>query len=189
MNLQEMIDAINRRVDDVVDPTDAIEWLNAGKNRMAMAVKANFPDLTASDMQGSFAFPAKYHEGPVLYAAAKFKELDSSLAEAANFMSQFELILREFMENYEIPPRYRDDHLSQQFIATAGQTVFTITKNSYNPRYGDLKVYVNDRLVERKLGDGTDFVLLTPASAGDAVTAVWEEHFDLVEPPYNWWIW
>ena len=93
------------------------------------------------------------------------------------------------MENYEIPPRYRDDHLSQQFIATAGQTVFTITKNSYNPRYGDLKVYVNDRLVEHKLGDGTDFVLLTPASAGDAVTAVWEEHFDLVEPPYNWWTW
>ena len=51
MTLQEMIDAINRRVDDVVDTTDAVEWLNAGKNQMALAIGANFPDLSANDMQ------------------------------------------------------------------------------------------------------------------------------------------
>lgn len=190
MTLQEMIDAINRRVDDVVDPTDAVEWLNAGKNRMAMAVGADFPDLTLSNMQESFVFPAKYHEGPVLYACAKFKENDSSLGEAANFMTQFETILREFMENYEVPPRYRDDRLSQRFTAKKGQTTFTITKPGYEPRFGDLKVFVNDIQVDVEIVPGSkSFTVLTELNDGDIVTAVWEEHWDLNEPPYNWWTW
>lgn len=189
MTLQEMIDAINRRVDDVVDVRDAVEWLNSGKNQMAVAVGAKFPDLSTTDLNGTFPFDDKYHEAPVLYACACFKEQDSSLSEVANFMAKFENLKKDFVRNYAVPPRYRDDRLSQQFTATQGQTTFTITKEGYDPRFGDLKVYVNDMPAEFELGSGTDFILRNPANNGDAVTAVWEEHIDLIEPPYNWWTW
>lgn len=189
MNLQEMKAAVERRVDDVVDIADVVEWLNSAKDRMATAKEAKFPDLSATDLQGTFPFDSKYHEGPVAYAAAKAKELDSALSEASNYMSQFEDIKKEFVDNYELPPRYRDDRLSQQFTATEGQTLFTITKNGYNSRQGDLKVYVNDVEADFVKSDNRGFVLTVVTSAGDVVTAVWEEHQDIVEPPYSWWKW
>lgn len=189
MTLQEMIDAINRRVDDVVDTADAVEWLNAGKNQMALAIGANFPDLSANDMQGTYPFPAKYHEGPVLYACARFKEQDSSLAEAASFMTQFEVFKREFATAYEVPPRYLDTPNSQQFDVQEGQMIFTITKESYSRSQGDLKVYLNDQPAEFAKGTSKSFILLTSCKAGDRVTAVWENHADLINPPYNWWGW
>lgn len=190
MNLQQMIDAINRRVDDVVDATDAVEWLNSGKDQMAIAVEATFPDLDIANMQGTFPFPSKYHEGPVLYAAARFKEYDSSISEAANFMAQFETVKQNFVRNYSVPPSYRDDRLAQQFIVSSGQTEFAITKQGYEPRYGDLVVYVNDLRVDRELvEDSTAFTPLASLAPGDRVTAVWEEHNDLIDPPYNWWSW
>jgi len=189
MTFQEMIEAINRRVDDVVDTADAIEWLNAGKNQLAIAVGAKFPDIDPANLDQSFPFDDKYHEAPVLYACARFKEQDGSLGEAANYMAQFEFLKREFVTNYVVPPRYLDTRNSQQFVVQEGQALFTITKESYDRSYGDLKVYLNDEPAEFCLGEGNTFMLLTPCKAGDIVTAVWEEHADLVQPPYNWWGW
>lgn len=191
MTLQDMIDAINRRLDEVVDVADAVEWLNAGKNQMAIAVGAKFPDLVVGQMQSSFVFDERYHEAPVLYACARYKERDSSTSEAGNFMVQFEQLKREFVLEYEVPPRYREDRFSQQFVAEDGQTTFTITKNGYDPQYGDLKVYINDVLYEdvNVYTDKTFMILNKTINAGDAITAVWEEHTYLQEPPFNWWRW
>ncbi len=89
MTLQEMIDAINRRIDDTILPTDAVEFLNAGQNVLAMEVGAVFAQLTTSNLNGTFDFDAKYHEIPVIYACMRFKELDSVLTEANNYRAQF----------------------------------------------------------------------------------------------------
>jgi hypothetical protein len=188
MNLGEMIKAIARRIDDSVDNADAVEWLNAGKNKMAVAIGADFPDIQlTTDLSDTFVFPAKYHLGPVEYAAAKAKEKDSSVNEAGNFMSQFEQIKRDFVQTYEVPAQYRDDRLSQQFTATDGQDMFLITKEGYNPSYGDLKVYKNG-LVQTNFttNDDKTFILSSACVAGDKITALWEEHIDLIEPPYKW---
>lgn len=192
MTLQEMINAINRRIDDIVITPDAVEWLNEGQNIMAIAVGAKFPQLSTSDLSGTFVFDAKYHGIPVLFACARYKEQDSSLQESNNFMTQFEEFKKEFVENYEVPPRYRDDRHSQQFIAREGEDTFVITKVDYHPSSGDLKVYVNDLPVyPRFIGSGADrsFTLETPCQEGDAVTAIWEIHTDMQEPPYPWWRW
>lgn len=189
MNFQQMYEAINRRVDDVVENEDALEWLNEAQKVMGIAVGAKFPDLTI-DIGSTFVFDERYHHIPVLYACARYKEQDSAINEAMNFHQQFEEQKREFVENYEIPPRYREDRMTQQFIADEGQTVFTITKPGYPTNsYGDLIVYVNDVPVTFSLYSvsSRSFTLLKPCNEGDHVTAIWEEHFDMVEPPYPWW--
>lgn len=191
MNLQQMIDAINSRLEEVVDNNEAVEWLNAGKNQMAIAVGAKFPDLNPANMQDTFVFDERFHEAPVLYACARYKERDSAIGESANFMAQFEALKKEFALEYVVPPRYREDRMSQQFIAADGQTTFTITKDTYDFRYGDLKVYVNDVPCHNvQISRDNTFTILSPTlKQGDAVTAIWEEHVDLIEPPYNWWRW
>lgn len=188
MNLSQMVEAISRRVDDVVNINDAVEWLNSGKNHLAMAVNAKFPDLVSTNGNSQFVFDEMYHEAPVLYACASFKEQDSSLNEVNNFMVKFEQIKQEFVKNYEVPPEYRNDRLSQQFEVINGVNTFTITKDGYNPQFGDLKVYVNNILTNNFLLDGLTFTV-SPATDGDKVTAVWEEHTDLIDPPFNWWGW
>jgi hypothetical protein len=187
MNLQEMISAINRRIDDVIATSDAVDWLNEGQNLMGIAVGAKFPQLSVSDMTGTFAFDEVYHGIPILFACARYKEQDSSLQESNNFINQFEAHKKDFVERYELPPRYRMDRQSQQFTATDGQDTFTITKIDYSPTSGELKVYVNDLPVSLiSINDDKSFVLALPCLLGDAVTAVWEEHPYLEEPPYPW---
>lgn len=186
MNLGEMLNAINRRVDDLVPLADAVEWLNSGKNQMAAAVNAKFPDLNSLDTSDTFVFDDVYHEAPVLYACASFKEQDSSLNEVNNFMVKFEQLKQEFVKNYVVPPQYRNDRLVQQFQASGGNQTFTITNEGYAPQFGDLKVYVNNLPVR----DFTtsEYTFTCPnVTDGDYVTAVWEEHTDLIDPPFNWW--
>lgn len=189
MILGEMIKAINRRVDDTVLQDNAVEWLNSGKNHMAIAVHADFPDIkVTADLSDTFVFPDKFHMCAVVYACAKMKEQDSSLSESNNFMKEFEEILKSFVQNYEVPAQYRDDRLSQQFVAIDGQDTFQITKEGYDPTYGDVKVYKNG-LVQTDFitNDDSTFTLASTCVAGDRITALWEEHADMIQPPYKWW--
>lgn len=186
MLLSDMLLLLETYVDDSINNPDAVRWLNAGQNKMAVEVKAAFPQLTiTSGLNTTFVFPEKFHETPVLYAAAMYKAQDSSMQEKESFLMQFRDGLQEFSENYDPPARYRDDAITQQFIATAAQTEFTITKEGYNYRFGNLRVYVNDRRTDYFLPVVTGFLYTDPAPilVGDAVTAVWEEHSDLYVRP------
>lgn len=206
MTLQEMIDAINRRVDDTISTTDAVEFLNAGQNLLAMELNATFSQLAVTNLNGTFDFDAKYHEIPVIYACMRFKELDSVLTEANNYRVQFDQMKKYFISNYQIPVWQRDDRLCQQFIALDGQTTFVITKETYDPSQGVLSVYKNgSKLVTwtqvistvadegqvttttTTTNDPRGFILTYACALGDVITAVWEEHQDIVEPPYSWW--
>jgi hypothetical protein len=206
MTLQEMIDAINRRIDDTILPTDAVEFLNAGQNVLAMEVGATFAQLTLTNLNGTFDFDAKYHEIPVIYACMRFKELDSVLTEANNYRAQFYEMKKFFIQNYQMPSYNRDDRLSQQFTALGGQTAFVITKDNYDPQQGVLEVYKNGtRMVSwsKVISSVTDeaqivttttttndprgFILTNACVLGDRITAVWQEHEDIVDPPYAWW--
>jgi DNA gyrase/topoisomerase IV subunit B len=189
MNLQEMINAVYRRVDDSPATADVVEWLNSGKNKMAIAVNATFPDLsaTASFQTQTFVFDDKFHELPVLYASARYKEQDGVFNEAQNFMFQFDQGLKEFVVKYEILPQYRDDHTTQQFIATSAGQTFTITKQTYDATRGDLKVFVNNIKASEFTIEDNGTVTVPACVIGDHVTMVWEDHVDMVEPPYSFW--
>lgn len=220
MIVQDMIAAINRRIDDTISTTDAVEFLNAGQNVLAMEVGATFSQLSVTNLNGTFDFDEKYHEIPVIYACMRFKELDSVLTEAQNYRAQFLEMKKFFIQNYQMPVYNRDDRLSQQFVAQEGQSAFIITKDTFSPQRGVLKVYkngsglvtwtqvypavatvtvngktytsaVNDAsLVTTTLTSTNDprgFILTYPCSLGDVITATWEEHNDIVEPPYAWW--
>jgi hypothetical protein len=188
MLLRDMIETVNGLIDDVADNTDLLIWLNAGKDEMAIEAEARFPSLTTSDMSNSYAFDDRFHMGPVYYAAAKYKEQDSSLDEAINFMQQFDNVKKNFALKATIDPQFKEDGNVQHFIASEGQTDFLITKNSYNPRYGDVQVYVNGkRTYAFTTMDNT--ITLPSLTTGDMVSCIWEEHADLVDPPYNWWKW
>lgn len=206
MILTEMIAAINRRVDDTISTTDAVDFLNAGQNVLAMEIGATFAQLNVNDPNSTFDFDSKYHEIPVIYACMRFKELDSVLTEANNYRAQFEQMKKYFISNYQIPVWQRDDRITQQFIALGGQTAFVITKDGYDPNQGALAVYKNgiklmawERVISSILdeaeivttltttNDPYGFIVTNPCVLGDKITAVWEEHQDVVEPPYPWW--
>lgn len=193
MKQSDMVTAIGERCDDVIDATTAVRWLNYGKNLMATAIGAIFPDLDPSNPDDEYVFPSKYHEGPIVYACSVYKEADSALAEVSNFMAKFEEAKKEFVRTYVVPPRYRDTNLYQQFTATANQSHYVITKNTYDYRYGDLVVYINDELVDMSyvtINDDNSFDIDTTSItiyANDAVTANWQEHADYQHAPYEWW--
>jgi hypothetical protein len=48
MKQSEMISRINARVDDQVEVISAIEWLNDGKDLLAIAVESVIPNITES---------------------------------------------------------------------------------------------------------------------------------------------
>jgi hypothetical protein len=189
MQLSDMKSLLELYVDDIVPIETVVLLLNAGQNRMAMEVKAKFPQLT-QNLADTFVFDSKFHEGPILYAAAMIKAQDSSIREKESFILQFTNLLSEFSENYIVIPRYRDDEISQQFTATAGQTDFTITRSTYSPQYSALRVYVNDIALPDSAysasSDDNTFSLVTPTAANDAVTALWEQHSDLMDAPIYW---
>lgn len=212
MTVDDLINALNSRVDDELHGDDAVyEWFNSGLNQLGVAVQAVFPQL--SQTTDTPVIPSKYHEALVIFAAAKYKERDSSLSESGNFMQQFAEIKKEFNKFYDPPLQYRDDNFSQLFTATAGQLAYVITNSTYDPKYGDLKIFYNGRL----LAGGVDYqIVQAPAgsysqiqttntttndpngfmldasmtiNAGDLISAVWEEHADLADPPYDFWRW
>lgn len=207
MQLADMITAVNRLVDDVVSQSDALQWLNAGKDRLAQEANAVFPDMDGVNIT-TYPFPAKFHYAVVLYAAVKYLEQSVMLDQAAELMKQFQEQMTLFVERYDIPPAYRDDNLHQQFVATSGQQAFIITANSYDPDTAVLKVYRNGRLttdwqipldtadnpsqIVTTLATSNDpnafiFNPTTPIASGDTVTAEWELHEDYNQPPYQWW--
>lgn len=206
MNVQQMIDAINRRIDDSILPADAVEFLNAGQNVLAMEIGATFPQVSVTTLTGTFDFEEKWHEIPVIYACMRFKELDSVLTEAGNYRVQFEQMKKYFIQSYQIPMWQRDDRLVQQFACAQGQQAFIITKDGYDFRQGDLLVYKNgiklmawNKVISTvtdeaaivttltTTNDPYGFIVTNACVLGDKITAIWEEHVDLVEPPYSFW--
>lgn len=212
MTLQDLINAVNNRVDDTIDSSIIIEYLNAGQNVMAQEVGASFTQFVLGSMSATPDFDSVYHEVPVLYACMRIKEMDSVLTEAANYRNQFEERKKWFVMNYRVPAYLRDDRISQQFVAVAGQQAFVITKPTYNPQQGSLVVYKTNygtttstdlvswtRVISTitdssqasttttTTNDPRGFILTYTCAAGDKITAVWEEHNDVVNPPYPWW--
>jgi hypothetical protein len=204
MKLSEMITLLGVYADDVIDTTTATTLFNAGQNAMAVDIKASFPQLVSTNVNDTFIFPEKYHEAPILYAASMIKAQDSSIREKGSFLDQFMNAKADFVENWTVPARYRDDQNTQQFTAVAGQATFVITSDVYSYQYSNLKVYVNNALTSRfrvptmDLGgpylsttitstDPKSFTLIEACAAGDAVTAVWEINQEYQQPPLPWW--
>lgn len=186
MKLSEMFTLLNLYADDVISPAIATVLFNAGQNKMAAEARASFPQLDPTNTEDSFVFDAKYHETPVLYAAAMIKAQDSSVREKGSYLDQFNDGLHSFTENWDVPPRYKDDINVQQFIATAGQTTFTITKDSYTYLYANVKVFVNDLGASYTADEDNSITLATACTAGDCVTVTWIVNDSLQRPPYPW---
>lgn len=188
----DFVGQVQRRVDDTPSTANVVEWLNAGINLMATRVNAIFPVLSPTDSNSKMPFDDKWSEIPVLYACARFKQADLMGGDAQSYMNQFEMMLRDFVMRYDVPPQYKDAPNVEQFVAQNLQVNFEITKESYNQTYGDLVVYRNNRKLtlndDYTLTD-TGFSLVVPSTLGDFVSAVWEQHEDLLEPPYTWWTW
>ncbi len=179
---------INANVDDVVDSSVAVAWINAGQNQMAAEARAEFTQIDATNADSTFDFPPKYHEIPILYACGMYMASESSVGEKNAYLGQFNEGLKTFIENYDVPMNLRDDSTTQQFTSTANQTTFLITKRSYSTQ-SNLKVFINNiQTYDFELLD-TSFILTTAPTTGSKVTAIWEDRPDLQEPPYTWWKW
>jgi hypothetical protein len=183
---------VQRRVDDSPSAANVVEWINAGVSIMAMRVNAVFPKLSPIDSNSTLPFDDKWSEIPVLYACARFKQADLMGGDSQMYMQQFEVLLKEFVMRYEVPPQYKDDPNTEQFIAITDQVNFEITKESFSSKNGDLVVYKNNRKLVKDTDfevTETGFTVVVPSLVGDFYTAVWEYHEDMQEPPYSWWTW
>lgn len=188
----DLVGQVQRRVDDSPSSASVVEWINAGINAMATRVNAIFPLLSPTVATSLLPFDDKWSEIPVLYACARFKQADLMSGDAQMYMQQFESMLRDFVLRYDVPPQYKDDPNTEQFVPQVGQTVFTITKESFSADLGDLVVYRNNRKLLKDKDftvTETGFTIPIGATISDFFTAVWEYHADMQEPPYTWWTW
>jgi hypothetical protein len=189
-----MISLLNANVDDVVDVETAVRWLNAGQNQMAVEARATFTQLVSTNANGTFDFPEKFHEIPVLYASAMYQSSESSIGEKNSYLVQFQDGLKSFIENYDIPMEFRDDTNTQQFTKTStDNNTYTITKRGYLDGYkSNLKVYINNVettlfTINDKSFTLTQIVGVQVPVENDKITAVWEDRPEMQEPPYTWW--
>lgn len=217
MNILDMYTYVSKLVDDIPVTDDVIRWLNAGQNILAAEIQAVFPQLQLSTVDatlaGTFAFDVKWHHIPCVYAAAMYKAQDTSFQEEQMFLQQFNDLKKTFVQYYDPPLQYVDSAYAQLFTATAGQLAYVINKISYDPVRGDVQVYYNGRLLVPDqdyslVGNPANnfaSIVTTPittndpngftlnaaitVNTGDLITAVWQEHFDLVNPPYDFWRW
>jgi hypothetical protein len=195
MQLQELKQMVWDNVDDAPLDLTVMRWFDRAQARLASAVNASFPKFVTN---GVFTptfepvFDERWHEALVAFACARYKEQEASLNEVANFQQQFDNILKEMTENYEVPLIYRSDRFTQQFTVTDNTvTTFNITKIGYDPSYGNLKVYINglETTDFYLASDGTKSFTInptTPLAVNDAITALWEEHYEFLEPPVPW---
>lgn len=181
--------AIDRRVDDVTAPEDALEWINAAISEIGQSLGANFPLMTQTPPNDVLPFPDKWYTLVVYHAAASFKEYDQLYPEAQAFMQKFNNQLQLMQTEYAVPAYYSDRYDYQQFIVGSDPTnaTFKVTKPTFTPWLADAQVFVND-VLSPYVQEGSVFTLpLVTLNPGDKVTITWEIHTDLVEPPYNWW--
>lgn len=188
MKFSDMKTLLEFYVDDIVDTKTAIILFNAGKDKMAAAVNAKFPNLPDQTIgEEEFVFDSRFHELPVLYAAAMVKSYDSSIREKESYDAQFRDGIREFVENYDPPIQYLDNELVKHITVTdpLGQSNFKITAANYN-RYSDVNVYVNSELVPFQ-SIGSEITLLDPAPEGSVVTLTWNPDVYSAEPWMKVW--
>lgn len=189
-NQSTLVEAVQNRVDDTPANASVTDWLNAGQNIMAAKVGAVFPQLDPNNSSSQLVFDDKWAEIPVLYACARFKQSDLMYSDADRYMQQFNDLLRDFAVKYQVPPQYKDEPNMTQFIATAGQADFIITDETFDPAYGILTVYKNNRKLTPDVDftlDNTTFSLVSVCIGGEFITARWEMSTDTQQPPYTWW--
>jgi hypothetical protein len=198
MQLQELKQQVWDRIDDAPVDLTVIRWMDSAQRRMASAVGAKFPSFVSNNSFDSTLeplIPEKWQEALIVFACARYKEGEASLNEVANFDAQFQEIAKEFTENYEVPIRYRDDRVSQQFTATANQTQFIITKIGFDPVYGNLQVFINgaktsnfqiDSNIDPSVQSFTLTVAQPALTGGETITALWEEQYAIQEAPTPW---
>ena len=178
MRYAKMKELLEFYVDDIVDTTIAVQLFNAGKDKLAAAVNAKFPDLPENPTgDEEFVFDSRFHELPVIYAAAMVKSYDSSIREKESYLAQFQDGIREFVENYDPPVQYLDTDYVKHFTVTDenGQSEFAVISRNYNS-YGDIDVYVNSVPVAFRRS-GPNITLVEPAPEGSTVTLMWEPNF------------
>lgn len=190
MTLDELRGVIQGTVEENPSLTNTIRWVNTMISTINLEMDISVPHLSFTAAGGeSLPLPNEYSALFINFCCAKSKEFDGSIGDASYYMNEFKELKKEFISTYQVPVYYRNDRLVQQFVASQDQTVFTVTKEGYEPKYGDLKVFINGvRETDPIINDDNTFET-SARSAGDKVTALWEEHTDMVEPPYMWWRW
>lgn len=186
MNFAAMKTLLEYYVDDTVDTPIALTLVNEGKNKMAAAVHAKFPDIVESGTGDTFVFDERFHELPVLYAAAMVKAYDSSIREKESFMFDFQSGLKDFVKEYSPPIQYVKGDFLQSFTAVAGDTTFTVTDSSFST-YGNVDVYLNSSPVPHTR-NGNVITLVNPLVGGETVTVTWDPlGYDNVQPWMRMW--
>lgn len=176
MNLSEMKSLLEYYVDDIVDNNIVIQLLNQAKNELAIVVDADFPDIAITpNMDDTFVFDDKYHNLPVLHAAAMVKAYDSSLGEKNSFMQQFQVGLQGFKSRYTVPIQYKLGANILQHLVTEENGVQQI--NVTSPNYHSwswVNVYVDGVLIEGAEGYGKQINLPMLVPQGATITVEWD---------------
>lgn len=178
----------DQSIDDVAMET----WIKQGINRINVALNVNIPtDIIASQEP---QFDERFHEALVLFGVAKYRESDSSYADAQYFTAQFEDMLKQMQRDMVVSPSLRTDYNYQQIVVVNSSVLSYNLTMPYGSYFDSVEVYQNDVFVDPRyytlsLQNKTlTFKGMTLAS-GDKLTIKFENNSDLNNPPYQWWTW
>lgn len=188
MKMQEMMTLFEYYVDDVIDTSTVVSTFNRGKDIMIQDMDVEVPDLDYSNPNDQYIFPEKFHELPLLYAAAMFKAYDSSLQEKESFLQQFYAGVQKFKTGWEIPEHLKkgDDRQVITLEEDLLTNDITITSNTYT-KYGFVDVYVNGTLVPNtRYGKIISIDSSIKLMKGDIITVIWDTYHVWHRPQYTW---
>jgi len=184
MKLTALVKKVNDRTDEVLAFNKVLGWFDDAQRQIGLLLNANFPSLLNDEGVASSelepAIPDKYQESLVIYAVARYSEGEGDLQKMDAMDTRFDTMLKQIQGEYVPAPQYLDDAYTQQFVATEGQTLFVVTKDTYND-YTPVKVYVNNVEVLFSRNGGGNITLVSPAVLNDKVTIKWENN-----PTYNY---
>ena len=192
MTYDEIVEAIislaenDQSIDDVALAT----WIANGIDRINITLNTSFPSsLSGSDEP---EFDARFHEALIIFGVAKYRESDSSYADAQYFMQQFNDMLMVMQRDMEIPPAFRKDKDVQQIIVTDATTMVYDLSMPYGSYFDYISVYKNNELVNSfnyRITLNTKQLTFQGISLvpDDRITVIFENNSDLNAPPYQWW--
>lgn len=107
--VKEWVTKVNNLSDETTSTDIVVDWLNNAIAKVNAEAVANFPFLTATNLDDTPAFPEKWQYLLLLpYATARIKQMDSSQFEYGDLFAEFNRNLSSFISSYAIPEEYKD---------------------------------------------------------------------------------
>lgn len=127
LTMRDVIDQVADLSDESPEDASVVNWVNDALSEIGIKVKATFPEMSVTDLSGTFPFDDKWVRALLIpYASGRATQKEASQFQYRDYYAQFESNLMEFVNVYTVPDLYKD------VISTDNQTSSIFTEPPFS---------------------------------------------------------